>query len=562
MRWQWWIIAFTAMMAWPTRAHADNLAKEIKKAVERSTLDQRGTGSFHLKAELAPSLERDTESGRTGEVEIWWASPTQWRREVRSPEFHQIEIVDGDRVWQKNEGDYFPEWLERTAIELIKPVPPLNDVLEQVKNAEVRQIGQMTHVSWTTTSGTVEVPNILRSSIALQKSTGLLLYAGGFGWGGEFKDYTSFHERMIARTVNVGSPQVTAKVAVLEDLGQTPAGFFDATAPGGDLQPLQTVLMDETTLRKNLLPMGPISWPPAQDGPLDGNVTAEIVIDREGKVREVETVISENPAVNDVGKHAVAAMRFKPFLVNGDPVQVLAQITTPFKTVRPVANQAFNSARAYFERGRLVGFPAAGTGTGYVLHAEFEARGHDGSLQKGRYEDTWLSDNQWRREAWFEQSHYVRSRDRDKRYQLEEGQQDVPLLRFVLRVLEPIPAIDTFVESDWKIKQDPVNGAQAVRILAGSETPKGDPDPERARAYWFDPDGLLVKTDFNGIETLRLDFEDFAGLKVARQVNVLKDGKLGMQIRVTEITPAGSVSGKIFKVKGHEWVRAFTDEMR
>lgn len=126
MQRQWWIAALAALTAWPTVGQAEDLAKEVKKAVERSTLDQPGTKAFHLRASLAPSFERDKESGRTGEVEIWWASPTQWKREVRSPKFHQIEIVDGVHDRQKNEGDYFPEWLRQTAVELIKPVPPLD----------------------------------------------------------------------------------------------------------------------------------------------------------------------------------------------------------------------------------------------------------------------------------------------------------------------------------------------------------------------------------------------------------------------------------------------------
>jgi hypothetical protein len=214
MRKPCWIAAFAALAVWPILVHAESLPQQIKKAVERSTLDQPGTRPFHLKAVLAPSFERDKESGRTGEVEIWWTSPAQWRREVRSPKFQQTEIVDGTSHWQKNDGDYFPEWLRETAIELVKPVPPLEQVLEQVKTAEVRRIGQMTNLNWTTPSGTVEVPNILRSWVALQNDTALLLYAGGLGWGGEFKDYANFHGRMIARTVNVGRS------------GRSPCGIF------------------------------------------------------------------------------------------------------------------------------------------------------------------------------------------------------------------------------------------------------------------------------------------------------------------------------------------------
>jgi hypothetical protein len=63
----------------------------VKKAVEKSTLDQPGTRPFHLKAAYAPSFERNKHSYREGEVEIWWESPTRWHREVRSPDFHQID---------------------------------------------------------------------------------------------------------------------------------------------------------------------------------------------------------------------------------------------------------------------------------------------------------------------------------------------------------------------------------------------------------------------------------------------------------------------------------------
>lgn len=82
----------------------------VKKAVERSTLNQHGTKSFHLKGIVVPTRDRDDNSGRTGEIEIWWESPTRRKREVRSPDFHQVAIVNGRREWQKNDGGYFPEW--------------------------------------------------------------------------------------------------------------------------------------------------------------------------------------------------------------------------------------------------------------------------------------------------------------------------------------------------------------------------------------------------------------------------------------------------------------------
>jgi hypothetical protein len=158
-----------------------------------------------------------------------------------------------------------------------------------------------------------------------------------------------------------------------------------------------------------------------------------------------------------------------------------------------------------------------------VLHAEFETKTSGGAVEKGQYGDTWLSNDKWRREASIGKSRYVRSRKGERRYELAEGS-DVGSLRFVLKTVEPIPAIDTFVDSDWRIKRDPVGGIQAVRVLAGYESPEGKLDP--------------------------------------RQIDVHKDGRLGMRIRVTEVAPGASLPASNFEVKGHEWQRAFTAEER
>jgi hypothetical protein len=366
---------------------------------------------------------------------------------------------------------------------------------------------------------------------------------------------------MIAQTVNAGSPQVTAKVIVLGDLGEVPTGFFDPAAADGDAHPLQTVLLDETSLRNNLLSTGAVAWPPLKDGPLVGNVTTQVVVDRNGIVRETGTVVSENPGVNETGLQAARSMRFKPFLANGVPVQAISQVTIPFKTVRPAGVEVFESARTYFERGRKAGFLSGGTGKPYTLRAEFTAITALGTNERGRYEDTWVSKTKWRREAWFGTSHYVRSRNEEKSYQLAEGP-DAALLRTILKITEPIPALDTFVESDWRIKRDVVNNNPTVRVLTGYESPEGKLDVQHARGYWFDGTGQLVKTYFSGMETVRSEFVDFDGVAIARSMDVLKDGLTVIQINVTavESTPPARAQG--FEISGHEWVPAFTDEAR
>jgi hypothetical protein len=399
------------------------------------------------------------------------------------------------------------------------------------------------------------------AGLAVTESTGLLFYGGGLEWGGLYKDYKSFHGRMVARTVSVGSPEVTAKVTTLEDLRDIPPGFFDAEPAGDDVAPLHTVVVEETLLRKNLRPAQPVEWPAVKDGPLEGAITTKIVVDRTGKVRELGSILSDNPALSETAGKAIGSMQFSPYLQNGIAVQVVSRITMPFKTVRPAGLEAFDSALNYFERGRRVSFPAAGNGPAYVLHATFQAKVAAGTVEDGQYVDTWKSDGEWRREATIGNSRYVRARHGETRYRLSEGP-DAELLRLVLKAIEPIPAIDTFVESDWRIKRDTVDGVKTVRVLAGYESPDGTLDPEQARGYWFDESGKLVKTYFRGMEMQRLEFADFGGAQVAHKIRVFYKGSLGMLIRVIEVSAAGTVPENTSELPGHEWKRAFTDEVR
>jgi hypothetical protein len=129
--------------------------------------------------------------------------------------------------------------------------------------------------------------------------------------------------------------------------------------------------------------------------------------------------------------------------------------------------------------------------------------------------------------------------------------------------MEPLPATDSlFAESDWRITRDVVDGVPATRVASGHENADGTPDPKEFDGFWFDASGQLVKSYGNGLETRRMDFSDYNGVQVARRVEVLMAGKVGLRINVTELRPAGKLDPHIFAMKGNEWVRAYTFEVR
>jgi hypothetical protein len=543
-------------------ANAEDNASRVKTAVERSALNQSGTHPFHLKAAIAPSFERDKASGRSGEVEIWWESPTRWRREVRCAEFHQVEVVDGPRVWQKNEGNFFPEWLQEIAVALIDPVPDLAEALQGVRTAEVKTVAGSTYFNWDAVGGPGSSER--RENVALSDATGLIFYDGGLNWGGLYKDYKDFHGRMVGRTVTHGSPEVTAKIVVLEDLSPMTADWFDAAAPGGDPHPLRSVVADKAAFAEDLaVPMPPIEWPALANGPLTGRVSTDLIIDREGVVRDTGIVVADNGGVTDVARTAFAHLRFRPQVIDGSPAQVVRRVSLTFAAKRPAGVEDFGAARDRFEHGRAVSFPAAAAKSPYSMKATFHLRGKSGTVEEGRYEDTWQDATHWRREGWFGNGHFVKTQNGETHYMLSEGS-DARIVGLVFSLLEPIPAIDTFTESDWRMKHDTMGDVKAVRVMRGGEDASGNLDVNEGNGYWFDEDGRLVRAVTGKLDVRPSNFVAFDGAQVAKTIKVLAaNGGVAMTIAFNDLQILASAPDRsLFILRGHEWKRQFTAEVR
>jgi hypothetical protein len=97
------------------------VGKLLSQMIHRSTLAEPGGRPFYLKATLADN--DDAKSEFNGTVEEYWLSPTKWRRVVKLRDFSQTRIVNGDLIYEENNGDYFPLNDEKLANEIVDPLP-------------------------------------------------------------------------------------------------------------------------------------------------------------------------------------------------------------------------------------------------------------------------------------------------------------------------------------------------------------------------------------------------------------------------------------------------------
>ncbi|NUQ29481.1 MAG: hypothetical protein HOQ35_13340 [Acidobacteriaceae bacterium] len=546
------LAATLLLLALPAVTFAEDDVSRVRKAIEKSTLDQPGTHPFHLSARIVPRRGSDEESA--GTIEVWWSSPTVWRREIKTSTLQLTEITNGSTHWQHTEGEVLPEWLRERAISLITPVPYLSETFSHIKQAEKKNILGSTYFQWNEPSTDGVVQKTMGAGVTVQDNSGLLADGSGFGWNFSYADYTNFHGRMVPTKMSEGAVSVH-----IEDLiASVPPSLFDTSQPGNDENPLQTFLVDELGLRKNLIAVKPPVWPPLADGPLEGVMTTDLLVDRDGVPQIPDLWVSDNPGLDAAATEYVRGLRFKPVLVNGKPVQAYSRFTLPFKTVRPAGVETFASARTYFAVGRCLSSPAAGDGAKpYVLKATFQTAIKQ-SISTGQYIDSFQDSTHWRREAVIGSSRFVRARNGNIWYQWSEGD-DAARLALVLKLVEPIPTLDTFVESDWRISRQ-ADGEKLIRVARGHEAVDGTLDANSS-GYWFDNQQNLRQAHLNGADVQYLDRQPYQSISLPRRIHVLVGDKLALAFKVDSIGEQTSPTSD-FVLKGHEWKRQFTMEER
>jgi len=545
------LAATLLLLALPAVTFAEDDTSRVRKAIEKSTLDQPGTQPFHLTAKIVP--RRGAEEGDSGTIEIWWSSPRVWRREINTSSLRLVEITNESAHWQHTEGEVFPEWLRERAISLVAPVPYLTETLAHIKQAEKKSIFGSTYFQWSEPSSDGVVQKTMGAGLTIRDS-GLLAHGSGLGWNFDYADYTNFHGRMVPTKMSDGVVSVH-----IEDLSAPVSpSLFDTSQPGNDENPLQTVVVDEPSLRKNLIAAIQPVWPPLADGPLEGVMTTELLVGRDGVPQVPDLWVSDNPGLDAAAKEYVRGLRFNPALVNGKPVQAYSRFTLPFKTVRPAGMETFASARTYFSVGRRLSSPAAGDGAKpYVLRATFQTAIKQG-VSTGQYTDSFQDPAHWRREAVIGSSRFVRARNGNLWYQWSEGD-DAARLALVLKFVEPIPTLDTFVESDWRTSRQ-ANGDKLIRVARGHEAADGTLDANSS-GYWFDNEQRLRQAHLNGADVQYLDQQPYQGISLPRHIRVFVGGKLALTFSVDSVSEQ-TPSSSDFILKGHEWKRQFTMEER
>jgi hypothetical protein len=265
------------------------LGEVADRAVAQSKLTPPGSPAFHLKARVA---EKDNpDSDFKADVEFFWVSPIKWRRTIQSPDFSQTLIVNEGKIFEKDDGDYYPFWLQELVTALVDPLPML-EPLKQTHGQIAKPGGSEKSVSCARFESKVGIPpveNTAYSVYCFEGSHGLLESVTTPMYSVQFKNYEGFKDKRVAHLlITYPEPGVTIEAHVTELTGLPSAdeNLFAISNPTPQEQQLGSIVLSEADLRKLALQNPDIVWPSVRVGTVAGVLTMLVSIDKSGHVQE------------------------------------------------------------------------------------------------------------------------------------------------------------------------------------------------------------------------------------------------------------------------------------
>ena len=307
-----------------------------KHAVEQSQITLPGGRPFHLRARIVEATNPDNDNYKA-EIEEYWVGPYRWRRTVKTSDFSQTLVVNGDKVGEELGGSYYPHWVRTMVYATFDPGAALQG-LDMTKSLDNPMIGGTEFCRrFAFRAGIPPVGNNVFSTFCFEGS--LIKSVGTPGYEAEYKNYKKFGDKQVARQIREyieSGTELEETIFELSELRAADESLFAIQQPSTQLQ---TVSVSEQTARGLLQDSPAMQWPLIQGGKSSGVLSIYVCIDREGRVRETYGLNSDHPIMTDAARQQLMNWRFKPASSGGVPVQIESILTFAYETKIAPASQ-------------------------------------------------------------------------------------------------------------------------------------------------------------------------------------------------------------------------------
>jgi hypothetical protein len=295
------------------------------RALRNTQLNYPDSAPFHAKISVTDS---HPDTNRSATIEMWWMSPTKYRRVIESPDYSQTRIVNGDAVSEENKGAYYPYWLQEVVDGFFDAIPFLPALQ---KLPATLSTNPPAYLEW---CGDVHM-RVDRWMVCFQKDhKDQLQSVFTKGFFVEFKDYQKFANKRVAHKIVTEQDrehEIDSVITVLNRLDSADDSLFAVAAPTPAPQQIRSVQVSEDDFRKLVIGSMDVAWPTNVVGGLaKGGCGVFVSVDREGTVRESRHEGCDNFALEEPLRLAALKWKLHPASINGAPVQVTALLGIPY----------------------------------------------------------------------------------------------------------------------------------------------------------------------------------------------------------------------------------------
>jgi len=291
----------------------------IERARELSDIRAPGSPPFRLRARV--HLSDPWEGSLDGTYLFAWTSDEQWRQEIKFPNFYEVRIGKGTKVWRERNINYRPE-----AIHGLLETVDLHKHLKVNPEETVQRIRERKYKGIVLRC--VELKKRPRTERTLcTDSTGTLARTELGGLTHEYSEFVSWAGKLFPGSIRVLDEGKTVREIQVEELnGQSlePALFTpadEAVAREGCLDP------DPPEIQEHIFPDYPGE---AKRRRIQGTVSVYALIGADGRVYNVVVLRSVDPLLAAATLQTVQRWRFNPATCGSTPVETETVIEMSF----------------------------------------------------------------------------------------------------------------------------------------------------------------------------------------------------------------------------------------
>ena len=312
------------------------LTEKLHRAAALNSIDDATMKPWHLKLSFQLFDDKGTPTEK-GTIEEWWAGPSTYKTVYTSPSYTSTEIETKDGLYRTKGAERTPRLVEYILDQVVHPLPRDSDLASALPIFDEHHFGKtkmdcimlarpkagefsLAHFGIAPIYCFDQGRDSLRLSYAFISQAALRTRIGLF----------QGHEVVVDQTITLTS--ATEATAHLDALESSPASEADLN-PSTDLEkiPNHKGLLSIVTAGSILTSVPPIYPEGARSRRVSGIVVLSAVIGEDGRIHSLKALSSPEDDLTHEALTAVQQWTYKPYLVDGMPVEVDTILTVNFE---------------------------------------------------------------------------------------------------------------------------------------------------------------------------------------------------------------------------------------